>query len=463
VGFDAAILLPLWLAPGRADLQLPYLLALNTGLAYGSLSLRRLQPGALGALLSLPFLVAGSAWAAPVAGLLALTCLVQALVAPFLHARAGKTAILLAGLAVGLVEWSVHGLHQGSPLVKAAALFLPATAAVLVAVRLPPRESLLGRVLKFGAILLLLSALPLGFEGRTLAWIVFLAGLLAGVYAYFLADIYLKCGGALLLAAGISLALRAGLDAPLALFAAIVAGLLLFVRPRGREPAALPLLLGAVALAGLFSVPALALPARVVAFAWAALALGWGLVASRKAGLFFRAGASLGAGAAALWALWGSSAGAPGLALLALLLAPHFWLCHPLRSPRRAGLHLLLAELVALGSLHLALPGPWAVLATVAALPVMAAPIWGVSVHILRAHARFLSLLMLPRCLFPDMLLGGFDALRLGASLAAVAAAIAASRLARRRPLRCTLHGAPIRVDALRTGPDDLRKIPSAG
>ena len=463
VGFDAALLLPFWIVPGQADLQLPYLLAVNLGLTYGSLTLRRLQPGALGALLSLSFLGAGSLWAAPVAGLLALTCLVQALVAPFLHARAGKTAILLAGLGFGLVEWSVYALHQGPPLIKAAGLFVPATVAVLVALRLPPREGLLGRVLKFGAILLLVSALPLGFQGRTLAWVVLLAGLLAGLYAYFLADVYLKAGGALLLAAGITLALRAGLDAPAAFTASLVAFLLLAVRSRGREPAALPLVLGAVAHAGLLAGTALALPASVVAYLWAGIGLAWGVAASRRPGLLLRAGASSGAGSAAIWALWAVPAGPGGLALLALLLAPHFWLCHPLRAPRLAGLHLLLAELVLLGALHLALPGPWAVFATLAALPVMAAPIWGVHVHILRAHARFVSLVLVLRCLVPDMLWARFDAMRLLATLATAAAAVAAYRLARRRPLRCGRHGAPIRVDALRSGADDRREVPAAG
>lgn len=65
----------------------------------------------------------------------------------------------------------------------------------------------------------------------------------------------------------------------------------------------------------------------------------------------------------------------------------------------------LAAEVVAIAAILLALPGPAGVLAGVPFVALLAAPLWGTRMLTLRAHARFLTLVLLARCLAPDMLL----------------------------------------------------------
>ncbi len=65
----------------------------------------------------------------------------------------------------------------------------------------------------------------------------------------------------------------------------------------------------------------------------------------------------------------------------------------------------LASEVLAIAGILLALPGPAGVLAGVPFVALLAAPLWGTRMRTLRAHARFLTLVLLARCLAPDMLL----------------------------------------------------------
>jgi len=65
---------------------------------------------------------------------------------------------------------------------------------------------------------------------------------------------------------------------------------------------------------------------------------------------------------------------------------------------------LLLAGSAAVVALTTRLPGAWGVLASLPLVALLAAPWWGYMRPMFSAHARFLGLIVMSRCLFPDFL-----------------------------------------------------------
>jgi len=110
-------------------------------------------------------------------------------------------------------------------------------------------------------------------------------------------------------------------------------------------------------------------------------------------------GAVLAAGIAAIHAVAVGS-DALTLALVAGGLAPHFLLA---RETSTRSWMLAVAEIVGLGAVAMALPGPLGVLASLPLLALLAAP-WPASVRpTLRRHARMAALALMARCLLPDV------------------------------------------------------------
>jgi len=402
LGLTAALLLPAWFAtPGSAALS-AYAFAVNAGGACAALRLRRLQPSVLGALLTVPLLLAGEGATAALFGALhVLLYLGQALAAPFLHRRASYATFLLALAAFCLAGWTAHALYVGPPIVAAGGLFLVATMAALVAGRLPHYEDLLHGGVKAGAVILILSALPLGFDGTALAAICLSIALLLAVFARTMDDPHLRAAGALVLIVSVALLLRHGFSPALSFAAALVATVLYSVDARGPRPVAIMALLAAVAYGGLLHGLARALPAAVTAWAWAGLAVVLGAVGRFTGVTFARAGGAVAAGAAAVWALMVAPQSGWAMAAMAAATLPHVFFAWNRRGARE--LFALLATVLLFAAAQLAWAAPWSVLAVLAALPLWLCPVpaeWRTS---LRSHARFLTLLVMARCLLPDV------------------------------------------------------------
>jgi hypothetical protein len=79
-------------------------------------------------------------------------------------------------------------------------------------------------------------------------------------------------------------------------------------------------------------------------------------------------------------------------------------LTRPWRNGRTRGLGLLLLETALVGVVLAALPGPKGVLAALPVPLLLAMPWRGAHGSTLLAHARFLTLVLMVRCLFPDVL-----------------------------------------------------------
>jgi len=411
LGFGVALALPAWLAPDP-DLLLPYATVLNVTTAYCALRLGRLQASVAAAVLTIVLLVRGRGHEALAhyASICAATWFVQVLVSPFVHLRPNRPAAFLAALALGLVAWVVHGLHAGPAWIGAGALLLAATVSALLAGRLHRREALLRGVLKAGAVLLLIAAVPAGLGAAHLAPVAIFMALLFGVLARVLGDAFLRSVGTLMAVVAVVLLVRDGASAPRS-FAAAVAALLLYGTRTRPEPAMLRPLLGAIAQGALlYGVWRFAPPGTVV-YGWLAVALASGAIGRTTGSALMRAGAVVAAGAAAVGSLAGEDPARIGAcAASAGALA---WM---LATPRL----LLVAEVLALAAILIALPGPAGVLAALA-LPALLVLVKR------RADARLVALVLIARALLPDVTLVD-GTLRLAALAAFALAALAVVR-----------------------------------
>jgi hypothetical protein len=78
---------------------------------------------------------------------------------------------------------------------------------------------------------------------------------------------------------------------------------------------------------------------------------------------------------------------------------------HAAKSARASALYLLFPQVLLVAGVMAALPGPRGVLVALPGIALLAAPLWGRHTATLRAHARFFTILLLARCLAPDILL----------------------------------------------------------
>lgn len=80
-------------------------------------------------------------------------------------------------------------------------------------------------------------------------------------------------------------------------------------------------------------------------------------------------------------------------------------LVHESRDARVSAVYLLLPQVILVAGVMAALPGPRGVLASLPIIALLALPVWGRGTRVLRAHARFFTIMILARCLAPDLLL----------------------------------------------------------
>jgi len=421
VGFLGATAAAPWLAPDGVALAV-FAVVVSTAAAWAAARLRRLQMAVAVLAVSAPLV--GAPWAAVV---MAAVHLALALAATR-HRRPGKAPVVLALAALGLFAWTAHGLVAGPLFARVALLVLPAMVAAFASAAIPRGLETFSAALRASAVLLVISVLPLGFSGPVLAGATLLVASLFGAFALALDDAWLRAVGALVLFAATAILLALGPTPPF-LFAIAGAALLLYAVPaKGRL---VPALLAALAVASTLAALARALPPVAVAPAWGTLALALGAVGRRWPGPLARGGVAAAVGASAGWALAFTPTPA-ALGAAALLVLPHVWLLGPLRRPREAGAMLLVVELMVVATLQAVFPGPAGVLAALPLLAVLVLPVWGVLRHMLRAHARVLSFVLLVRCLLPDVR-GTLDA-PLGLAAVATAATCVAVSLFVRRP-----------------------------
>lgn len=428
LGFGVALALPFWFAP-QPELRLPYAAAINIATAVCAYRLHRLQ-ASVAAAVPTCVLVYGATGplALPYGALFAGVFLVQALSWPFLNRKQNAAAAILAFPGLALAAWTVLRLYDGAPWMKVGALFGVAAILAIAAVFLPRRQALMRGALKAGALLLLLAALAGGMSGANMVPITLFLALVFGVFALSLYDDFLRAAGSLMLAVTIALFFREGASTPLLLTASVVATVLWAARGKGRNPRALTLALAAIAHVTFLCAIWRFFPAEAVAYVWLAAALVLQVLGRRFRIPFLQAGAAMGAGAAALWTL-ATSPDALSLGLVAAGIVPHFVLA---RDTRAGALLLLVAELLGVAAAAVALPGPLGVLATLPALLVLAGP-WPRALRAtFRSHARLLAVVLLVRCLFPDLLLWPvaerFANLRFAALVGAAAAGVVAVR-----------------------------------
>ncbi len=395
VGFGLALLLPHQFG-SRAEFAMPFVAAINVATAYGALRLHRLQALVAAAALTAPVLQGASGTLAVACGAVCgATYVATALFAPLVLRRRSIAAAALAAAAFGCAAWTVHVPYDGPGWLKAAILFGVAAVAAIVAVRLPARQGLLRGVFKASALLLLLAALPAGLVTKNLAPSTLFLALLFAVFALALRDAFLRAAGALMLLVTMWLFHREGAAAPLVLAASAVASTLCATSPEGPSPRALVLLLGASAHGLLLAGLARVLPAAYVGYAWIAVALAMQGAARRFPLRFLEAGAAIAAAAAAFrgfvepdWIALGAAA-AVFAALAALARRPLF---------------LLVGEILAVAALSVAWPGPRGLLFSLPLLSLLTFP-----QPVLRAHGRALALVLLARCLAPDVLFAAGD------------------------------------------------------
>ncbi len=412
MGFGLALFLPHWLAP-REALSMPFVAAINVATAYGALRLHRLQASVAAAALTAPILHAAAGPLAVACGAVcAATYVAAALLAPVVLKRRSASAATLAAAAFGYAAWTVHVPFDGPGWLKATLLFGIAAVASIVAVRLPARQGLLRGVFKASALLLLLAALPAGLETRSLAPSTLFLALLFAVFALALRDAFLRAAGALMLLVTIGLFDREGASAPLLLAASAVASTLCAVSPEGPSPRSLALLLGGAAHGLLLVGLARVVPAAWLGYAWIAVALALQGAARRFPLRFLEAGAALALGAAAIRGFV-----APDPIALCAAAGAYAALAGLARRP----LFLLAAEIVAVAALAVAWPGPKGLLLTLPLLALLPLP-W----PILRSHGRAIALVLLARCLAPDVLFASGDEKTIAMAVCVVAGVFAA-------------------------------------
>jgi hypothetical protein len=413
IGFGLALLLPHWLVPDGA-LRMHFVAAINVATAVGALRLHRLQASVAAAALTAPVLHAASGPAAVLCGgVCAATYVAAALLAPIVLKRRSYSAATLAALAFGYAAWTVHVPYVGPGWFKAAVLFGVAAAAALVAVRLPLRQGLLRGVFKASALLLLLAALPAGLEEKSLAPSTLFLALLFAVFALALRDAFLRAAGALMLVVTMGLFHREGVSAPLLLAASAVATALTATSPEGPSPRTLVLLLGGAAHGLLLFGLARVLPGAWIHYAWIAVALAMQGAARRFPLVFLEAGATIAAAAAAF----------RGFAVLdPIVLGAAALAFGALGAIARRTSLLFVAELLAVAAPSVAWPGPLGVLYALPLLALLPLP-WPWA----RTHGRALAIVLLARCLAPDVLFAAGD-LKTAAMAVSVVAGILAAR-----------------------------------
>lgn len=412
VGFGLALLLPHWFAP-MDELRMPFVAAINVATAFGALRLHRLQASVASAVLAAPLLYGSHGPLAVMGGATsAATFITAALFAPIVLKRRSLSAAALAALGFAYAAWTVHAPLEGPGWLKASLLFAVAAAASLVAVRLPARHELLKGVFKAGALLLLLAALPAGLEAQSLAPSTLFLALLFAVFALALRDAFLRAAGSLMLVATIGLFHREGAAAPLLFAASAVATTLCAASPVGPSPRLLVLLLGGAAH-GLFLVAlSRVVPAPWLGYAWLGMALALQGAARRFPLRFLEAGAAIAAAAAAFRGFVVPdpiALGAAGAAFVALAVLA------------RRPLFLLAAEFIAVASVAVAWPGPQGLLFTLPLLALLLLP-WPVA----RTHGRLVALVLLARCLAPDVLFAAGETKTAAMAVCVVAGVFAA-------------------------------------
>ncbi len=402
LGLPFALLLPAWFALPSSLVLMSYALAINAGTAWASLRLRRLQPSVLGAILTVPIMVqARGDLAALMAAIHVVLYLGQSLAAPFLHRRASGATFVLAVLSFCFAGWTAHGLYEGSAYIAATGLFAVATICAFVASKLPRTADVLRGAMKAGAVILVLSALPLGFAGATLAAVGLAIAFLLAVYARMTFDAYLRAAGSLVLVASVAVLARHGLSPTLSFVAAVVATLLYSVRARGPRTTLITGLLAAMAYGTTLHGLALWLPIEITAWAWAVLGLAFGAIGRAVRSDFAYAGAACAAGAAGIWALVVSPQASAELWLIVAATSLQIGLAWNHRALRE--LFALLVAVLTFGALQLVLPGPLGPLSMLALLPLWLLQVPAPWRTPLRTHARFLVLVLLIRTLLPDV------------------------------------------------------------
>lgn len=289
LGFAAA------LGPGYAvPAPAPFVLSALLGCGIVALRARRLQPSIAAGLLAAPLLLAAGP-AITVAG--ATLLFAQAVAEPFLSRRPSSAAAVLALLAMGLFAAAVHLLPFGSLADETAALVLGGAAAALCAAAAPQGERLLRGALKAGAILLLLSILPVGFEGQALAAASLVVAFVLSVFALFFFDGVLRSAASIVLLLSLGVLAAAGPTPWGCLGASGVAAILFAARVPGSRAPMLRAMLGSIALAcGLGAFPGV-LPDAVVPAGWLLLSLLLSVAGRGPGGLLYAA-------AAAAWLAW---------------------------------------------------------------------------------------------------------------------------------------------------------------
>ncbi|MGQ0613631.1 MAG: hypothetical protein ACT4PV_07845 [Planctomycetaceae bacterium] len=435
--------LPLWLAPEEPFVLLVQTLASVAAVSYAALRLKTMQAGVAVALLALPALLRAAAGGAAdtevslYASLCALLLLALAVLGPLTNprARAARGAGLLALMSLALQGWAIHRTTELPGEGKAAALFASGVLALVLAGRAARRqEEILRGALKAGAVVLVLTALPVGFAGESLAAAGLFVALLFALFALFLYDAYLRAAGALVLLGSVGLLLAEGLPPLYGPAAGVVALVLYLVRPRGLDPAGLRLVLGALVHGGLLWSMARFLPRATLPFAF--LPLAWVLAWSgrRFHSRLLGTGAVLQVAAAAAHAVGADAAGRWDLLVVAAGLAPLVLLERPLATRGTGRLTLALLQIFFAGGLFLALPGEQAAVLLTAGVALEAIPWRGAGAELRRMLARLLTLVLLLLVLAALVLpQAGVGALPLRPlALASVAGALVAAYLSAR-------------------------------
>jgi len=452
LGFGVALALPPWMGL-PPDLFLPYAVAVNLATGLCALRLNRLQASVAAAVVTTIFLmttahVVGALYGA----LLAVIYLGQVITAPFRARGQTRAAAVLAVPAFVFTAWTVHVLYDGPGWIKVGALFATATGVGFVALQMTRRQDLIRGVLKAGAVLLLLSALPAGLSTHSLAPFALFLSLLFGVFALSLYDAYLRAVGSLTLIVAVALILRDP-SAPLLLAAAVSATVLCAVSAKTSNPRSLRILLGAIAHGSLLYAVVRLVPAESVAYVWLALALAYQATVLRWKLYFLEAGAALTAGAAAVWVCLALPPDALRFLITGLALLPHFRLVDRARGAYAPDVLLLTAEVMLLGAVALWLPGPVGLLASLAALALLYVP-YAPLQDTLRRHAHLLALALLARCFLADItqwpVAQPWLNLRFAAMLACAVPALVNVRLAREaRAVAASLAGAVVGLAVL--------------
>ena len=452
LGFGLALALPPWMGL-QPELFLPYAVAVNLATGLCALRLNRLQASVAAAMVTTIFLMTTSHAVGAIYGaLLAAIYLGQVIVAPFGARGQARAAAVLAVPAFVFTGWTVHVLYDGPGWIKVGALFAIATGVGFVALQLTRRQDLIRGVLKAGAVLLLLSALPAGLSTDSLAPFALFISLLFGVFALSLYDAYLRAVGSLTLMVAVALILKDP-SAPLLFAAAVSATVLCAVTAKTSNPRSLQLLLGAIAHGALLYALVRLVPAEFVAYLWLALALAYQAAARRWKLLFLEAGAAVTAGTAAVWVCLALPPDPLRFLITGVALVPHFRLLDRARGEYAPDLFLLTGQLLLLAALTVWLPGPVGLLASLGALGLLYVP-YAPLQEVMRRHAHLLTLALLARCFLKDITQWPVPEpwlnLRFAAMLLCAVPALVNVRLAREaRAVAASLAGAVVGLAVL--------------